>query len=262
LTGKPWRATTPGNALLNFLYALLESEMTVALLAVGLHSGIGIFHADIDSRSSLALDVIEAVRPYVDCWLLAYLASSVFANRDFTELSDGEVRITHPLNSHLAHTAVLWRKACEPVAEWLAQALGRSSGTGAVLTADDRMISVSRHTPARLVEQSHSHRWRRRCRPSSRRRELGFLHFVARHGLTKIRSRVLALSAAEHSLPAGASSATTGAPPPIIMRHRGKPSSSRPRSVMPILSIRKQQRSPSGRRRPGMPSGALNGALD
>ena len=155
LTGKPWRATTPGNALLNFLYALLESEMTVALLAVGLHSGIGMFHADIDSRSSLALDVIEAVRPYVDCWLLAYLASSVFANRDFTELSDGEVRITHPLNSHLAHTAVLWRKACEPVAEWLAQALGRSSGTGAVLTADDRMISVSRHTPARLVEQSH-----------------------------------------------------------------------------------------------------------
>ncbi len=38
LTGKPFRATTPGNALLNYLYAILESEMTVALLAVGARS--------------------------------------------------------------------------------------------------------------------------------------------------------------------------------------------------------------------------------
>jgi hypothetical protein len=129
--------------------------MTVALLAVGLDSGVGMFHADIDRRPSLALDVIEAVRPYVDCWLIAYLASSVFANRDFTELSDGEVRITHPLNSHLAHTAVVWRKACEPVAGWLAQALDRTAGVGAVLTADDRMIPVSQHLPTLLLEQSH-----------------------------------------------------------------------------------------------------------
>src|SRR4051794_4350703 len=38
---------------------------------------------------------------YVDYWLLAYLGASVFANRDFTELSGGEVRLTHPLTSHL-----------------------------------------------------------------------------------------------------------------------------------------------------------------
>jgi CRISPR/Cas system-associated endonuclease Cas1 len=52
--------------------------MTVALLAVGLDPGIGMFHADLDRRSSLALDAIEAVRPHVDYWLLAYLASSAF----------------------------------------------------------------------------------------------------------------------------------------------------------------------------------------
>jgi hypothetical protein len=119
LTGKPFRATTPGNSLLNFLYALLASEMRVALHAVGLDPGIGLFHADADGRSSLALDSIEAVRPHVDCWLADYLAASVFANHDFTELSDGEVRIAPPLNSHLAHTVALWRKACEPVAHWL-----------------------------------------------------------------------------------------------------------------------------------------------
>jgi CRISPR-associated endonuclease Cas1 len=128
LTGKPFRATTPGNALLNYLYALLEAEMTVALLAAGLDPGIGMFHVDIDGRSSLALDAIEAVRPYVDCWFLVYLGCSVFANRDFAELPDGEVRLTHPLNSHLAHTAALWRKACEPVANWLAESFRRGSG--------------------------------------------------------------------------------------------------------------------------------------
>jgi CRISPR-associated endonuclease Cas1 len=128
LTGKPFRATTPGNALLNYLYAVLEAEMIVALLAVGLDPGIGMFHVDVDGRSSLALDAIEAVRPYVDYWLLAYLGCSVFANRDFAELPDGEVRLTHPLNSHLAHTAALWRKACEPVAGWLAQSFNGASG--------------------------------------------------------------------------------------------------------------------------------------
>jgi hypothetical protein len=135
LSGKQSRATTPGNALLNYLYAILESEMTVALLAQGLDSGIGIFHADIDGRSSLALDAMEAVRPYVEYWLFAYLEASVFANRDFTELSDGEVRLSHPLNSHLAHTAALWRKACEPVAQWLARSFDRTSDLGQVRAA-------------------------------------------------------------------------------------------------------------------------------
>ena len=63
LSTKPSRATTPGNALLNYLYAILESEMTIALLAQGLDPGIGMVHADIDGRASLALDAMEAIRP-------------------------------------------------------------------------------------------------------------------------------------------------------------------------------------------------------
>jgi CRISPR-associated protein Cas1 len=120
LTRKPHRATTPGNALLNYLYAILESEVTVALLAAGLDPGIGMFYADIDGRSSPALDAIEAARPHVDYWLHAYLASSAFANCDFAELSDGEVRLTHPLNSQ-------WRKVCQPIADWLAQSFFRAA---------------------------------------------------------------------------------------------------------------------------------------
>jgi CRISPR-associated endonuclease Cas1 len=152
LTGKPFRATTPGNALLNYLYALLEAKMIVALLAVGLDPAIGMFHADIDGRSSLALDAIEAVRPHVDHWLLAYLASSAFANRDFTELSDGEVRLSHPLNSHLAHTAALWRKVCWPVADWLARSFSHGAGAGAMLT-DDRKTIMQQPLPPKQLER-------------------------------------------------------------------------------------------------------------
>jgi CRISPR-associated protein Cas1 len=151
LSGKPFRATTPGNALINYLYALLECEMIVALLAVGLDPGIGMFHTDVECRSSLALDAIEAARPHVDYWLLRYLDTSAFANRDFTELPDGEVRLTHPLNSHLAYTAALWRKACQPVAQWLAQSFGRAASV--VMTVSDRMISVPQPIPAKLLER-------------------------------------------------------------------------------------------------------------
>jgi len=132
LSGKPSRATTPGNSLLNYLYAILQSEMTIALLARGLDPGIGMFHADIDGRASLSLDAIEAIRPYIEYWLFTYLQSTVFANRDFNELPDGEVRLSHPLTSHLAHTAALWRKACEPIAVWLARCFDRLSGAASI----------------------------------------------------------------------------------------------------------------------------------
>jgi hypothetical protein len=69
-----------------------------------------------------------APHPHVDYWLHGYLASSAFANRDFTELSEGEVRLTHPLNSHLAYTAAQWRKICQPIADWLARTLLGAAG--------------------------------------------------------------------------------------------------------------------------------------
>jgi CRISP-associated protein Cas1 len=153
LTKSPHRATTPGNALLNYLYALLASEMTIALLAAGLDPGIGMFHADFDGRSSLALDAIEAARPHVDYWLLGFLEASTFANRDFTELSDGEVRLTHPLNSHLAYTTVLWRKACQPIADWLAQSFFRAAGLRAVATTEDGRIHAPHTIPPKPLEQ-------------------------------------------------------------------------------------------------------------
>jgi hypothetical protein len=151
LTGKPLRAATPGNALLNYLYRVLESEMVIALLGVGFDPGIAIFHLDRDRRSSLAADAIEAVRHYVDCWLAAWLAASRFAKRDFVESEDGEIRITRPLTSHLAMSGPIWRRAATAVSGWLAQSFGRVAGAGGVLIAAGGIIPVPQNLPPALT---------------------------------------------------------------------------------------------------------------
>jgi hypothetical protein len=120
-SGRPRKATTAGGALLNYLFGVLAGEMTLALLAVGLDPGIGIFHADKEGRASLAYDAMEAARPCVEAWLLSCLAETRFSKRDFYEEGDGAIRITRPLTSYLAMSAPLWRRAAETVAGWLAE---------------------------------------------------------------------------------------------------------------------------------------------
>ncbi len=119
----PRSAATPGNALLNYLYAILETETRIALLTVGLDPGIGFMHTDQPSRDGLALDVMEAVRPDVDAWLLGVLKTRTFSKREFFERHDGVVRITSTLTRELCSTAPIWRKVLAPVAEWVAGTL-------------------------------------------------------------------------------------------------------------------------------------------
>jgi CRISPR-associated endonuclease Cas1 len=153
LTGKPFRAATPGNALLNYLYAILESELTIALIGTGLDSGIGIFHLDKDRRASLSLDAMEAARPYVDAWLAHWLADARFAKRDFFEEDDGAVLITRPLTSHLAMTAPLWRRAAITVAGWLAQSFAQLGGRNQTGEQEDRgAFRHRKNDPGRNVQ--------------------------------------------------------------------------------------------------------------
>src|SRR5579863_724249 len=70
LTGSPRLAVNPPGAILNYCYALLESEARLAASALGLDPGIGFLHVDTPNRDSLACDLMEAVRPAVDAWLL------------------------------------------------------------------------------------------------------------------------------------------------------------------------------------------------
>lgn len=129
LTGSPRRATSPTNALLNYLYALLEAETRIACLKVGLDPGIGLLHADQPSRDSLVLDILEAIRPEIDLWVLDQLRSRVFGRHDFHETREGVCRILPPLTHVLAETTPRWARLVAPVVESVAAQLAGSRST-------------------------------------------------------------------------------------------------------------------------------------
>lgn len=54
----------PVNALLSFLYTLLTHDVRGALESVGLDSFVGFLHRDRPGRASLALDLMEELRPF------------------------------------------------------------------------------------------------------------------------------------------------------------------------------------------------------
>jgi CRISPR-associated endonuclease Cas1 len=126
LTGAPRAATSPINAMRNYLFACLESEARLALLAHGLDPQIGVMHADQRNRDSLALDTMEPVRPDVDAFLLDLLEDREFTARDFAELPNGICRIAAPLTHELALTLPHWRECLRPIAASLAQTFRES----------------------------------------------------------------------------------------------------------------------------------------
>jgi CRISPR-associated endonuclease Cas1 len=123
LTGAPRLAVNPANTLLNYLYAILEAETRIGCLVAGLDPGVGIVHADVRARASLALDLMEAVRPRVDAYVLDLLTSRVFRACDFHETRKGNCRVLAPLSHELARTAPGWARLIAPVVERVARVL-------------------------------------------------------------------------------------------------------------------------------------------
>jgi CRISPR-associated endonuclease Cas1 len=126
LTGAPRAATSPINAMRNYLFACLESEARLALLAQGCDPTMGVLHADQRNRDSLAFDTMEPVRADVDAFLLDLLEDREFTARDFGELPNGICRIAAPLTHELALTLPHWRECLRPIAARLAQTFRES----------------------------------------------------------------------------------------------------------------------------------------
>jgi hypothetical protein len=127
LTASPRLAVNPANAILNYLYAILEAESRTALQAVGCDPGVGIQHADQRSRDSMACDVMEPVRPKVDGFLLDLLVSRVFRREEFLETREGGCRLTPSLANEFSRTAERWAECLGPAVEGVAQRLYRSA---------------------------------------------------------------------------------------------------------------------------------------
>jgi len=102
LTHSPRLASSPPNAILNLLYALLESESRLSGAAMGLDPGIGCLHVDTPNRDSLACDLMEVCRPKVDAFVLNWVQSEPFRKSDFWEDRNGNCRIGSSLASSSA----------------------------------------------------------------------------------------------------------------------------------------------------------------
>lgn len=120
------KAERPLNALLNYVYALLEAEAVLAAQVVGLDPGLGIVHNDARSRPSLALDLMEPVRPEVDSFVLDLFERRTFRKVEFTETPDGHCRLKAPLTHELAETIPQWSQSLAPIAEDAAHTLGQA----------------------------------------------------------------------------------------------------------------------------------------
>ena len=83
------------NALLSFAYSLLGNDCAAALEAVGLDAYVGFLHRDRPGRTSLALDLVEELRPCMaDRFVLSLLNNRVVTAADFVRQDGGAVLMT------------------------------------------------------------------------------------------------------------------------------------------------------------------------
>ncbi|MEN9481198.1 MAG: hypothetical protein RLZZ298_2593 [Pseudomonadota bacterium] len=78
----------PVNALLSLTYTLLHAEAVLALYGTGLDPFIGFYHALNFGRESLACDLMEALRPQADRFVLALFRQGTLSADDFSK-TDG-----------------------------------------------------------------------------------------------------------------------------------------------------------------------------
>lgn len=82
------------NALLSFAYALLANTCSAALESVGLDPYVGFVHTDRPGRASLALDLMEELRPALaDRFVLSCINTRVVNAQMFDKEDGGAVRL-------------------------------------------------------------------------------------------------------------------------------------------------------------------------
>ncbi|MGB8475484.1 MAG: CRISPR-associated endonuclease Cas1 [Candidatus Acidiferrum sp.] len=157
LTKSPRLAVNPANAMLNYLYAILESEARLAISELGLDPGLGVLHSDTRTRDSLACDLMEPIRPQVDAFLLDWLRSGLLQRKWFFEERDGNCRLTGEFAAQLSETSKLWKQALGPSAEWMLRALWSGSSTTSKIEAPATRLTQDRKREAKgILTQSSS----------------------------------------------------------------------------------------------------------
>lgn len=100
-------ATHPVSAMLNYAYRVLESEVLIAAVVAGFDPTIGYLHTCRPGRMALIYDLMEPLRPKVDCSVLNFVRSQIFTPQDFLVTERGACRMnTSMVNRMLEKTTV------------------------------------------------------------------------------------------------------------------------------------------------------------
>ena len=85
----------PVNAMLSYVYMMLTGMCTSALETVGLDPYVGFMHTDRPGRTSLALDLVEELRPCLaDRFVLSMINNGRISGTDFEKQDSGAVILT------------------------------------------------------------------------------------------------------------------------------------------------------------------------
>lgn len=125
ISGSPRLAINPPNAILNYLYAVLESEARLAAAALGLDPGLGFLHVDTPGRDSLACDLMEPVRPIIDAYLIDWITREPLRKEWFFEQRNGSCRLMAMLAQKLSESAPNWARAVSVICIQLSRMLCR-----------------------------------------------------------------------------------------------------------------------------------------
>lgn len=90
------------NAMLSFVYTLLTNQIVSALETVGLDPYVGCLHTDRPGRVSLALDLIEELRPvYADRFVISLINKRIVSGKNFSRKENGAVLMDDDLRKKL-----------------------------------------------------------------------------------------------------------------------------------------------------------------
>jgi CRISPR-associated endonuclease Cas1 len=96
-------ASHPVNTILNYAYAILESQVRIQVISAGYDPTIGILHTGRRGRPDFVLDLMEPLRPIVDRNVLELVQTHTFHPADFTIRSDGVSRINPEMAKNIVH---------------------------------------------------------------------------------------------------------------------------------------------------------------
>lgn len=126
----------PANALLGFCYGLLLTEFIGALESVGLDYQIGILHRPRSGRPSLALDLVEELRPLTDRFVVSLIRRRQVGRDSFVETPGGACYLSDEGRTYLLRA---WEKHKEE--ELYHRVCGRKIGRWALPSVQATLLA-------------------------------------------------------------------------------------------------------------------------